>query len=148
VIPEFEPSGLLPQGVHWALWPEIVKRFGTNAHRKQLLAGLERGLADLRRARCPAAYLDGSFVTSKRFPKDYDVCYEMIGVQVVVLDPVFNQFENRCAAQKAKYLGEFRPAYARAEGPPLYRVFFNFFQLDEDTGNPKGIVGIKLYSSP
>jgi hypothetical protein len=144
VIPEFKSSGLLPLGVHWAEWSEIVKRYGTNVHRQRLLSGLDRGLKALKNAGCPMAYVDGSFVTDKDFPKDYDVCYETVGVTFSMLDPVFHEFANHCAAQKAKYRGEFRPAYVRAEGPPFYRLFFNFFQIDKDTGGPKGIVGIKL----
>jgi len=144
VIPEFTSSGLLPPGIHWADWPNVVKRFGTNVHRQRHLSGLDRGLKVLQKAGCPVAYLNGSFVTDKEFPSDYDVCYETAGVTLSMLDPVFHEFTNRCAAQKAKYRGEFRPAYVCAEGPPLFRRFFNFFQIDKDTGDPKGIIGLKL----
>ena len=144
MIPEFTESGLLPPGIHWAVWPEIVKRYGVNAYRRQLLNGLERALKALKQAGCKTAYLNGSFATAREFPSDYDVCYEMADMKFSALDPVFNDFTNRCAAQKTKYRGEFHPAYARAEGPPLNRLFVNFFQVDKETGTPKGIIGIKL----
>jgi hypothetical protein len=144
VIPEFQPNGLLPQGVHWAPWGEIVQRFGTNSHRLWLLRGLERAIAAFVSANCGAIYIDGSFVTEKTLPRDYDVCWEMVGVRSAYLDPVFLDFSNRRAAQKTKYFGEFFPAHAPASMDPPLATYLNFFQVDKATGNPKGIVGLKL----
>lgn len=144
VIPEFDINGRLPAGIHWATWDEIEKRFGVNKHRKRQLAGLKRAIQVLREAGCAVLFLDGSFVTDKPQPKDYDACWEMAGVTVTKLDPVFLNFSNGRAAQKAKYLGEFFLAYTTAEGPPLFRKYINFLQVDKDTGDAKGIVAIKL----
>lgn len=113
-------------------------------HRNKLLAGLRKALGSLTKAGCPNIYLDGSFVTAKKVPDDYDACWEMVGVRSVDLDPVFMDFSNKRAAPKAKYLGEFFLAYTQAEGPPLSRLYINFLQIDKDSGDPKGIVGIKL----
>lgn len=120
VIPDFEETGLLPAGIHWATWKEVGTRFGTNSQRKKLLGGLKRAADALKVAGCTTIYLDGSFVTAKPLPSDYDACWEMANVTVPKLDPVFLDFSNKRAAQKAKYLGEFFLAYTRAEGPPLY----------------------------
>jgi hypothetical protein len=144
VIPNFEASGLLPPGIHWATWDAIRARFGANKPRRRLLAGLKRALEALKHAGCIAVYLDGSFVTAKPIPSDYDACWIMTEVTVSKLDPVFLDFTNKRAAQKAKYLGEFLLAYAVAEGPPLYRKYINFLQIDKETESPKGIIGIKL----
>jgi hypothetical protein len=144
VIPDFEKTGLLPAGIHWAAWEEVALHFGTNSHRRKLLGGLRRGAEALKVAGCTTIYLDGSFVTTKPLPRDYDACWEMAGVTAPKLDPVFLDSSNQRAAQKRKYLGEFFPAYSRAEGPPLYRMYINFLQVDKETGAPKGIVGIKL----
>jgi hypothetical protein len=145
VIPDFEPSGLLPAGIHWTNWSEIEKRFGTNRHRKRLLTGLERGAAQLKRANCSALYINGSFVTAKTTPDDYDVCYEMAGIRTALLDRVLLDFSSAGRlVQKAKYYGEFFSAYSPAEGPPFSRVFLNYFQQDSDTGEQKGILGLKL----
>jgi hypothetical protein len=65
MIPEFDESGCLPPGIHDATWTEIVTRFATSAHRRDLLAGLLDALRSLKTAGCPVAYLDGSFVTAK-----------------------------------------------------------------------------------
>src|SRR5207253_1269869 len=103
VIPEFESSGLLPPGIHLATWTEIVERFGYNRQREWLLGGLLRALDALRAAGCAAAYLDGSFVTSKVVPGDYDLCWSLQGVDPTQLDPVLLKFDNHRQAMKAKY---------------------------------------------
>jgi hypothetical protein len=144
VIPEFDINGLLPAGIHWATWNEVEQRFRVNKHRKRLLGGLNRAIAALRHAGCSVLYLDGSFVTNKPQPRDYDACWEMAGITATKLDPVFMDFSSGRAAQRAKFLGEFFLAYAAAEGPPLYRKYINFLQIDKDSGDPKGIVAIRL----
>ncbi len=87
-------------------------------------------------------YLDGSFVTIKREPGDYDSCWDIDGVNVETLDSVFLDFSNGRAAQKRKYLGEFFPAQL-PEGAGG-RLFLEFFQTDKETGRSKGIVGLNL----
>jgi hypothetical protein len=129
--------------------PEITSRFASNDHRRRLLLGLDRAMAALMAAGCTVVYLDGSFVTSKEFPKDYDACWEAAGVIVAKLDPVFGDFSNRRAAQKVKYLGEFFPAHYRTRVPPSsFRTYLEFFQIDRNTGDPKGIIGINMKATP
>lgn len=144
MIPEFDESGLLPEGVHMAVLSEIRKRYAVNAHRVRLLGGLERALQDLHAAGCGLLYLDGSFVTAKEFPGDYDACWDPIGVNLGALDPVLRDFSNLRAAQKAKYFGEFFPSTARADAKSPYRTFLNFFQVDKNSGARKGIIGITI----
>lgn len=148
VIPNFQPDGLLPRGIHWALIDEIVDRFGTNSHRLSLVRGFQRAVEALALAGCRALYLDGSFVTAKPLPNDYDACWEMAGVRRADLDPVFLDFRNGRAAQKAKYHGEFFPAHAPANLSAPLAIYLNFFQIDKSTGDPKGIVGLKLNAKP
>ena len=144
MIPEFNEAGLLPEGIHWAFPHEIQERYAWNVHRQKLVTGMEKALRALRLAGCLILYLDGSFITSKQHPNDYDACWESNGVDFAALDPVFFDFRNRRAAQKAKYYGEFFPAHATAEITSPFRTFFNFFQTDKETGNKKGIIGINL----
>ncbi len=145
MIPGFTPEGYLPPGVHVATWEEVSKRFGTNRHRRHLLHGLKEALVQLRLAGCRRVYLDGSFVTSEPTPKDFDLCYELRGMDPLFLDPVF--FDSRAgrASQKAKYNGELFPASMTAK--PGF-TFFQFFQVDKQTGERKGIVAIDLGVQP
>jgi hypothetical protein len=144
MIPAFETGGFLPKGIHWSTLAEIEVRYALNDHRRRLMGGLRNGLLALVAAGCRKVYVDGSFVTNKEFPGDYDICWEVTGVRASELDRVFLDFTNKRAAQKAKFLGEFFPAYAKAELKSPYRTFLEFFQSDKDTGDAKGIVGINF----
>jgi hypothetical protein len=145
MIPEFDSEGNLPPGIHWAVWKEIVTRFGITVHRSRLLAGLRRALPQFKAAKSRSLYLDGSFVTKKKHPNDYDVCYDVVGADPAALDPIFLDFADFGLArrkQKLKYYGEFFPAQAGESGTG--QTFLEFFQQDKNTGAPKGIVGLDL----
>src|SRR5947209_15931952 len=75
VIPVFDSSGKLPPGIHTAAWKQIVARLGFTARRKQLLKGLREALGLLKFAGCRFVYVNGSFVTSKPEPADFDACW-------------------------------------------------------------------------
>ena len=87
-------------------------------------------------------YINGSFVTSKEFPNDYDACWEETGVDPTALDPALLTFDPGRATQKAKYMGELFPASSIAGSDGF--SFREFFQIDKGTGRPKGIVAIDL----
>ena len=142
VIPSFDERGNLPPGIHSATWDEIVQRYATNERREQLLSGLRPAIESLRAAGCKRMYLDGSFVTDKDAPGDFDACWEVSGVDAGLLDAELLDFSDRRAAQKARYGGELFPAEAAAE--PAGTVFLDYFQRDRATGDPKGIIAIEL----
>jgi len=146
MVPTFQPDGTLPPGIHWATWDEIVARFGYTAHRRLLLAGLKRALDALRIAGCQTVYLDGSFVTAKQTPNDFDVCWDVTGVDPQILDPLLLDFSNGRAAQKAFYMGELFPAQGQ-EGRSGW-PFLAFFQIHKETGTPKGVIAIDLRILP
>ena len=144
MLPNFDADGNLPPGIHPATWAEIEDRFGTTEHRRRLLSGLRQAALALKAAGCSMLYLDGSFVTSKDTPNDFDGCWEVSGVKGTLLDPVLLNFDAGRLAQKLKYRGELFPASAQAEVDAPWRTFLEFFQQDKDTGNPKGIVAFDL----
>ncbi len=110
------------------------------------MAGLKMALANLKQANCQIVYLDGSFVTRKPFPNDYDACWDHAGVDLSALDPVLRIFDKGRAQQKAKYMGEFLPAFFQEGISKL--SFLDFFQTDKATGKSKGIVVIDLRGLP
>jgi hypothetical protein len=144
MIPIYQPNGNLPPGIYKASWQEFIDRFGFNDHRKQLVEGLYQALANLKAAGCATAYINGSFVTSKSIPKDFDACWDRGGVNLHEVDPILLDFSNNRAAQKAKYGGELFPNIKEATSE-LY--FLNFFQLDKDDTR-KGIIQIDLGALP
>ena len=142
MIPGFNSDGLLPPGVHQTDWNELVIRFGYTSWRARLLSGLRAALENLRDAGCRTVYIDGSFVTSKEVPNDFDACWEEYGVDPAYLDGVLLTFDVGRATQKTKYMGELFPASAIADANGL--SFSEFFQTDVATGRSKGIVSIDL----
>ena len=144
MIPAFNSDGNLPPGVHWATWQEFAARFGTTPHRQQLLKGLKSALDSLSKAGCQTVYIDGSFVTKKENPNDFDGCWDLTGVDPSLLDPILLLFDNKRVAQKVKYKGELFPASCRADR--VGNTYLDFFQIDRD-GNPKGIIAIDLGGS-
>lgn len=132
----------MPPGIHKASWAELEARFGDTPRRKALLRGLREALDSLRQAGCATGYLDGSFVTVKGEPNDFDACWEPDGVDLAALDPILHDFSEGRRAQKVRFGGELFPADMPAdpEGTP----FLNYFQHDRASDRPKGILEIDL----
>lgn len=145
MIPDFNADGNLPPGRHCGGWKEFEKRFGTSIRRRQLLAGMKRMLLSLKDAGCGRVFMDGSFVTSKVNPEDYDGCWDRSGMDLSKLlkrDPVLLDFRNRRLAQKLKYGGEMFPADLIEASSGT--VFLEFFERDKNSEDKKGIVEIDL----
>jgi hypothetical protein len=140
LIPVFSESGNLPAGIHWATWQQFEERFGMNEKRKSLLKGLRAALTALQKAGCENVYLNGSFVTSKENPADFDGCWDLDSVSLELLDPVLMDFTKKQAAQKKKYGGELFPNLPESSG----QAFLDLFQTDKSTGDPKGIIAMNL----
>lgn len=151
MIPAFidlagSPWPVLPAGLHAATLYEVEARFAINPGRRVQFRGLAAALVNLRGAGCARAFLDGSYVTAKPRPGDFDACWDPAGVNPVFLDPVLLTFDNNRAAQKAKYKGEFFPSTVPADA--VGTIFIEFFQVDRFTGARKGIVAIDLTADP
>jgi len=138
------PWDVLPPGVHAATLPQVAIAFATNAKRRLLYEGLLLAATALRVAGCGRLYLDGSYVTAKTVPGDYDACWDPTGMDRAKLDPVFLDFSNKRQAMKNKFGGEFFPANARTPT----QTFVDFFQVEKFTGQAKGILLIVLTADP
>ncbi|MFP7176473.1 DUF6932 family protein [Priestia filamentosa] len=142
-IPQFRASGTLPPGIHTTTWEEFKNRYGINHKRKLQLEGLEKALKEFAKAGCTKVYIDGSFVTNKKNPGDFDALYDLEEVDdeiidEILLDPTLTGRKN----QKKYYEGEFFPAYAKAA--PDGTIYLDYFQKDKKTHDPKGIIEIEL----
>jgi hypothetical protein len=140
VLPQLLESGLLPDGQHPAAWHEVAAVFGQGGHRGALIAGLRLACMALAIAGCRRLWLDGSFVSSKPQPADYDACWDPDGVDPLLLDPLLLDWSPAGRLRmRAKYLGDvFIAGTEQASGLP----FVSFFQTDRD-GTAKGIVVIR-----
>lgn len=131
MLPSFDPvTGRLPDGEHEAEWQEVVERFGWNPRRRQLLDGLAEAVELLAAAGCRRVWLNGSFVTAKEEPGDFDACWDTTGVDLAALDPVLMDFSAGREAQKARFGGELLPNVIEA-GSGL-----TFAEFSATTGTP------------
>lgn len=141
MLPQIDQdSGLLPVGEHAATWDEVVERFGWNTKRRALLDGLAEAVELLEAVGCRQLWLNGSFVTAKDEPGDFDACWDTDGVDLDAIDPIFLDLSAGRAAQKNRFGGELFPNVTEG-GSGL--VFAEFFQNERD-GSRKGIVVLKL----
>lgn len=85
-------------------------------------------------------WLNGSFVTAKDEPADFDACWDPAGVDLDILDAVFFDLSFGRANQKARFGGELFPNVAES-GSGL--VFADFFKNERDGGH-KGIVVLSI----
>lgn len=148
MIPDFTnanktPWPVLPPGIWDATLKDVKERFVYNERRSDLYNGLLLGVENLFNAGCPQLFLDGSYVTGKPQPNDYEICWDSRFVNPDILDPIFLQFNNGTIDQKIKYKGEFFPALwiEANSGKP----FIEFFQIDKYSAQPKGIIRIVNY---
>ncbi len=140
------PWPVLPPGIHPASLSEVRDSFGANTWRAQLFAGLLDALTRLKHSGCQTVYLDGSYVTGKPHPADFDACWDPNGVDPRKLDPVFLKFDNGREAQKARFKGEFFPSSMMCLD--VGAGFLDFMQRDRFSGHAKGILEISLSTDP
>lgn len=141
MIPPFDPvTGRLPEGEHAASWEDLVDRFGWTARRRQLLDGLADAVELLTAAGCQRLWLNGSFVTAKDDPADFDACWDPDGVDLDVLDAIFFDLGSGRANQKARFGGELFPNVVESDSG---LVLADFFKNERDGGH-KGIVVLTL----
>lgn len=147
MIPELitlpgSPWPVLPEGIHPADLEAIAISFATNRWRRTLFDGLFDGVRCLFSAGCLRIFLDGSYVTGKPKPGDFDACWDPTGVDVNKLDPVFRDFTNARAAQKKRFGGEFFPSSTTSRNAG--KSFIDLFQVDRFSGLKKGILVVEL----
>jgi hypothetical protein len=141
---KYLPNGNLVPGIHLLTWVAFVEEYGYNQRRRDLIGGLELAMKQLSICGCDIIYVDGSFVTQKENPGDYDACWEdksitvdfkMLSTKYPVLLRGYHD------EQYLMYKGDLRPASLR----PNWRYdFLYFFTHDEYDDSEKGIIKLLL----
>jgi hypothetical protein len=144
MLPDFDDAGNLPPGIHDASLAEVERRFATNDVRKAIFQDLENWIAHMAQAGCRCVYINGSFVTAKDQPADYDACWDATGVDFTRLDACLSALNDEdLVASKARFGGDIRIDYASPDGS--IARYIDIFQRDGRNGNrPKGIVRLQL----
>jgi hypothetical protein len=140
MIPEFS-GGTLPEGVHPATITEVEERFASTPWRRSIFGGLLIALADLREVGCLRVWLDGSYVTDKERPGDFDLCWDFDGVDLDALNPALRDIHPPRPLQQERYRGDVLPNVVElGSGLPIQA----FFQQNKETGGTKGILELAL----
>lgn len=139
----------LPEGIHEMTWDVFYELFSFSPKRKSLLDGLKQAIETLQKCGCSVIYIDGSFVTQKLEPNDYDACWdgdwELVFRNMSEIEPLFIDLKDLSSGrlgQKQKYKGEIFPSRFKADSKGT--LYIDFFQQISDRNLKKGIVAIKL----
>ncbi len=147
MIPEFDENGKLPLGIHVAHLEEFERRFVINFPRKLIFNDLVNVLKGFQSIDCYEFYIDVSYVTTEKEPKDIDICWgsERISDEVF-LQSLFNKNKHFILSLLEKKVGkcDIHPAYFVETDTK--RLFIDFFQIDKVTNKPKGIIKLILKS--
>jgi hypothetical protein len=148
MLPPFDDEGFLPPGEHEADWEEFSERFGWNERRKFLLSGLAQVIQILKEAECKRIWVDGSFVTTKENPDDFDACYDLAKRSVLASQGWYPFQPIVRREQKARFGGEVFAYDAVADiddDDPTKKIRYReFFQQRKGIKKPKGVVVLYL----
>lgn len=139
MIPKFNEDGYLPKGEHKATLSEIRKRFGSNSQkRKELFEGFKTLMQLLRKHKdkIQKFLLDGSFVTNKKAPEDFDC------ILIVKNDFDFGSSEAKQLLEAKKLFNAHLFTFVK-EDVIRYRRLIDFFEHDRDRKS-KGLLEVSL----
>ncbi len=147
-LPAFREDGWLPEGHHAATWQEVALRLGGEAgsRRAAIFSSLLRwrdavvvkGMAGL-------VILDGSFVSSKEAPGDFDLffLYDEAAEALLRNDSEARSLTDYQACRAQGFLGDIYalPASLQKFSPTLSGL--DMFDSDRQ-GTPKGVVEVMV----
>ena len=124
-------------------YEEFEQHFGTNPTRIQQINNALPFFRIFRSCGCQVVYIDGSFVSKKKYPEDIDLCFDITGMNVEKLKTDFPEFFDLNAMGKIHrdlqcHIFTFEQNNTR---------LFDMLSEDRD-GNPKGFVKIDLRDLP
>lgn len=137
---------VLPKGIHDSTLHEVKQVYSTNPIRTRLYEGFVEGAKALASAGCKNLYLNGSYVSSKLNPGDFDACWDPVGVDIRFLDQIFLDLRYGTHIQKEHFQGEFFPSTVVESGSNLR--FIDFFQTINSSKLRKGIIRIDTQNDP
>lgn len=144
MIPEFNRHGELPKGIHDATLKQIRKRYAITAHRTTLYECFEDWVDHMRAAGCQTFHLDGSFITSKHHPGDYDALWDARGVDLAKIDPCLLDYPKDLEVINERFAGDIFPDYAIPEGSISFYLQRMQRETRADVPRAKGIVRLSF----
>jgi hypothetical protein len=142
---EYNEFGNLKYGTYEMSIDEFRITFCYNEHRLWLFEGMQLAIEHLKKIGCEAIYVDGSFVTKKIMPSDYDLCWDDTGINLVNVSracPSLTDAGRKMEKIKKVYRGDVAPANNIADLKKGIN-FLGYFMEDKQ-GRAKGIIRISL----
>lgn len=135
-------GGKLPPGEHPVAWLDLVAAFGQGSVKRKLATeGLRRFALMLHAAGGKWLFVDGSFVTGRERPSDWDGCFLSAGLDWQAVDPRLKDIQSNRDSLKADFKCDvFAAETINGETGKPFRDFFQH----ERTGKPKGILVLDL----
>jgi len=147
-LPAFQANGWLPEGHHPATWQEIILRFSGDDDSRRLAvlssllvwreAALAKGMTGL-------VILDGSFISAKEAPGDFDLVFSCSEetASIIRSDPLARQLIDTQACRALGFLGDVfaLPASLQHHSPLLGGL--DMFDFDRQ-GRPQGVIEVPL----
>lgn len=145
-------TGLLPEGEHPLDWKSIVSLFGTSPRRQGLLQKLHELCLILKRAGVETVWLDGSFVTSKPTPNDFDMSFDLSDAAFARLPDYPFKVKNAATRLRSHFCGDIK-VEPMADGYRYHKDLWPYVKDHEHNGKAifglkKGIVVIALGDLP
>jgi hypothetical protein len=141
----YNEHGNLVPGFYDMSLEKVGSIFCFNRHRAWLFEGVKLAIEDLKKIDCKTVYLDGSYVTKIELPKDFDMCWDDTGLDLVkvskICPPLFD-CGWKMKKMKARYRGDVAPANSIADMDKGIN-FLGFFTEDKQ-GRDKGIIRISI----
>lgn len=147
-LPPFREDGWLPEGHHGATWEEVALRFAGEPESKRslVLAGLLRWrAAALEKGMAGLVILDGSFVSSKETPGDFDLVflYDEATEALLRKDPEARKLTDYQACRALGLLGDIFALPASLQRVSPLPGGLDMFDFDR-RGRPKGVIEVSL----
>jgi len=134
----FNTKGFLHETISLS-YEELKYHFGTNPRRMDQINNALQFFRIFHKGGCQTVFIDGSFISKKKYPEDIDLCFDMTGVNTERLKELFPQFFNRNEMGKIRRNTLCHILYFTDTDKTL----FDLLQYDRD-GNFKGFAKLNL----
>jgi hypothetical protein len=124
-------------------YEEFKHHFGTNSRRMDQISNALQFFRIFHSCGCQTVFVDGSFVSMKKYPEDIDLCFDITGVPNEKMEELFPQFFDPNEIGKIHRNSLCHIFHFNATDT----TFFDFLQNDRD-GYIKGLVKLNLKDIP
>ena len=127
-------------GIHKYSMHEVERMFAYNDIRDKHFEGFMKWARELKEAGCKTVYLDGSFITRRKDPHDFDACWEpFVPKTRPKAQSLLDESIDGNLARKKEFGGDIFPRFTAKYGDRVEK-----WQYDERTRRVKGIIEIDL----